>query len=698
MNIFSKLFGHKSQEESDSQSNNSEVLDNPEDELIFDDPQSQVVRFKEPYVEECQTINEPKDIPEAIKFIVSTQGRNFLTNRGFINILNDFRLLKDNPAAKNILQSMLDEGYINRLITVNSWEVESLSICQQYVNEFGTRKDLVLFIIESFGYGLGYVNEKPLKKAENEPVISQNEKEPKPSIFEITGVFEEYDPKRDLEQYRYPTLSLIKSEDNTTNPFVNMEEQMANKTKIVELLRNYGIELASVRALVGHSCSLYELEPAPGTRISKIQKLEDEISLAFTPFSVRIIAPLINNGKVSVGIEIPNTYATPVSLENILESKVFQESSMILPCAIGKTISNETYIFDLQKAPQVLIAGGIGQGKSNCMHAMISSLLYKKHPAEIKLILIDQSKLNFGFYKSIDKHFLASLSDYEKEPIISDTVKVIKTFKALIKEMNTRYDLMVQAHVRNILEYNQKFVSRQLNPNHGHKYMPFIVTFIDEYSDYIISAGKEFLLPLLQLAQKGRAAGIHFVIGTFRPNDKIITDEIKANFSTMITLRANSSKDSMNILGRKDAVLLYRKGEMLCSKYGSDLIRIQGAFVDTQDILNICSYISQQQGYYSAYELPDPDIDKYTVIVDRDVDMTHLDPLFADAARLIVLNQSGSTSLIQRKFAIGYNRAGRLLDQLEKAGIVGPAKGSAPREMLVHEEVSLNKILSKYNL
>ena len=502
-----------------------------------------------------------------------------------------------------------------------------------------------------------------------------------------------YDPKRDLENYHYPTLDLLAKYESDGKQFASNEEIYANKDRIVEVLRNFGVEISSIKATVGPTITLYEITPAPGVRISRIRNLEDDIALSLSALGIRIIAPI--PGKGTIGIEVPNAKPSVVSMESVLNSKKFQETTMELPCALGKTITNEVFMFDLAKAPHLLVAGATGQGKSVGLNAIITSLLYKKHPAELKIVLVDPKKVEFSVYASIEKHFLAKVPDDGEEPIITDVTKVIRTLNSLCKEMDTRYDLLKMAQARNIKEYNKKFIERQLNPEHGHHFLPYIVVVIDEFGDLIMTAGKEVELPIARIAQLARAIGIHMIIATQRPTTNIITGTIKANFPGRIAFRVGAMIDSRTILDRPGAQQLVGRGDMLYLN-GGEPVRVQCAFVDTPEVERINQFIAQQQGYISAFELPEPDTDDGEAGESRDVDMQHLDPMFEDAARLIVREQSGSTSLIQRKFAIGYNRAGRLMDQLEKAGIVGAAHGSKPREVLIMDEMSLENLLSQW--
>ncbi len=538
----------------------------------------------------------------------------------------------------------------------------------------------------------------PDEADDTEFVIEETEEEESAHGKTVVGNYGDistpYDPKRDLENYRYPTLDLLQQYESDGKPFIDMNEQNTNKNRIVDVLRNFGVEISSIKATVGPTITLYEITPAPGVRISRIRNLEDDIALSLSALGIRIIAPI--PGKGTIGIEVPNAKPATVSMRSILDSKKFQESTMELPCAVGKTITNEVFMFDLAKAPHLLVAGATGQGKSVGLNAIITSLLYKKHPAELKIVLVDPKKVEFSVYSSIEKHFLAKIPDDGEEPIITDVTKVIRTLNSLCKEMDTRYDLLKMAQARNIKEYNKKFIERQLNPEHGHRFMPYIVVVIDEFGDLIMTAGKEVELPIARIAQLARAVGIHMIIATQRPTTNIITGTIKANFPSRIAFRVGAMIDSRTILDRPGAQQLVGRGDMLYLN-GGEPVRVQCAFVDTPEVEKINKFISDQQGYISAFELPEPDTDDGEGGGEgRDVDMQHLDPMFEDAARLIVREQSGSTSLIQRKFAIGYNRAGRLMDQLEKAGIVGAAHGSKPREVLIMDENSLENLLAQW--
>jgi S-DNA-T family DNA segregation ATPase FtsK/SpoIIIE len=522
---------------------------------------------------------------------------------------------------------------------------------------------------------------------EAEFTIEINEEE------EAEKIIEPYNPRLDLSRYKFPTVDLL-NKGNDESLTVDHNEQLANKENIIQALRNFGIEISSIKATVGPTITLYEITPAPGVRISKIKNLEDDIAMTLSALSTRIIAPM--PGKGTIGIEIPNAKAQIVSMHSIITSRKFQECTYDLPVAIGKTITNEIFMFDLCKMPHLLVAGATGQGKSVGLNAIVTSLLYKKHPAELKFVIVDPKKVEFSVYAPIEKHFLAKLPDGE-DAIITDVTKVVQTLKSICVEMDTRYDLLKVAGVRNLREYNEKFINRQLNPEKGHKYMPYIVVIVDEFGDLIMTAGKEVELPIARIAQLARAVGIHMIIATQRPAANIITGSIRANFPARIAFRVSAMVESRIIIDRPGANQLIGKGDMLFLQ-GSDPVRVQCAFVDTPEVDRISRYISEQQGYPTAFYLPEY-VDESAGDGSNleDVDLKRLDPMFEDAARLVVIHQSGSTSLIQRKFSIGYNRAGRIMDQLEKAGIVGPVDGSKPRQVLCADEMDLEMRLNSLN-
>ena len=495
-------------------------------------------------------------------------------------------------------------------------------------------------------------------------------------------------PKEPFTRYKYPTLNLLKKyEDDGVS--IDEEEQRANKNRIIEVLGNFGVQIKTIRATVGPTITLYEIQPAEGVRISKIKNLEDDIALSLAALGIRIIAPI--PGKGTIGIEVPNANPKIVSMESTLNSKKFQETKMELPIALGKTITNEVFMVDLAKIPHLLVAGATGQGKSVGLNAIITSLLYKKHPAELKFVIVDPKKVEFAIYAPIEKHFLAKLPDGE-DAIITDVTKVVQTLNSLCIEMDSRYDLLRKAGCRNIKEYNAKFINRQLNPEKGHRFMPYIVIIIDEFGDLIMTAGKEVELPICRIAQLARAVGIHAIIATQRPTTNIITGTIKANFPARVAFRVAAMMDSRTILDRSGAQQLIGKGDMLYLQ-GNDPVRVQCAFVDTPEVEKIANYISKQQGYTTAFMLPEYVGEESESSV-GEVDMNRLDPMFEDAARLVVIHQQGSTSLIQRKFSTGYNRAGRIMDQLEKAGIVGPTQGSKARDVLCMDETDLEMKLN----
>lgn len=508
----------------------------------------------------------------------------------------------------------------------------------------------------------------------------------KGKTVEEVSAMEPYDPRKDLSHYKFPMLSLLKHYEENGKPTIDMSEQNTNKERIITVLRNFGVEISSIKATIGPTITLYEVTPAPGVRINKIRNLEDDIALSLSALGIRIIAPI--PGKGTIGIEVPNKNPNIVSMESIINTKKFQESNYELPIALGKTITNEVFMVDLAKMPHLLVAGATGQGKSVGLNAIITSLLYKKHPSELKFVMVDPKKVEFSIYAPIENHFLAKIPDENLDPIITDVSKVIQTLKSLCQLMDSRYDLLKKAKVRNIKEYNAKFKARQLNPENGHEYMPYIVIIIDEFGDLIMTAGKEVELPIARIAQLARAVGMHMVIATQRPTTNIITGTIKANFPARMAFKVMSQIDSRTILDQSGANQLVGKGDMLFLA-GNTPVRVQCAFVDTPEVEKINDYISSQQGYLSAFELPEPEMDE-SGPSNNDIDSSSLDPLFEEAARLIVIHQQGSTSLIQRKFAIGYNRAGRLMDQLEHFGVVGPTRGSKPREVLISDEVELD--------
>ena len=523
-------------------------------------------------------------------------------------------------------------------------------------------------------------------EVKNAEVLNEK-KEEEPTVIKPKIQQDPYDPVLDLRNYKYPTIDLLENHgsDKIVQDVTELEE---NKNQILHTLKNYDIEIQKIFATVGPTVTLYEIIPAPGVRISRIKNLEDDIALSLSALGIRIIAPI--PGKGTIGIEVPNFKKTVVSMKTLLNSDKFQTNNFTLPIAIGKKIDNENFIVDLTSMPHLLMAGATGQGKSVGLNAILVSLLYKKHPSQLKLVLIDPKKVELSIYKSIEKHFLAKLPG-EEDAIITDTKKVIHTLNALCIEMDNRYDLLKEAGTRNIKEYNQKFAARKLNPEKGHQFLPFIVLVIDEFADLIMTAGKEVEMPIARLAQLARAVGIHLIIATQRPSVNIITGTIKANFPARIAFKVSSKIDSRTILDIGGAEQLIGKGDMLIS-YNGELTRLQCAFVDTPEVDKITDFIGDQQGYTEAFMLPEYVDEKE--FENKTFDAADRDPLFEDAARLIVQSQSGSTSLLQRRMKLGYNRAGRLMDQLEAAGIVGPNQGSKVRDVMVKTDAELQEYLN----
>jgi len=500
-----------------------------------------------------------------------------------------------------------------------------------------------------------------------------------------------YDPRLDLSRYMFPTLDLLKFYDSG-NVEVNREELEENQQMIKRTLEDFGINIASIKATVGPTVTLYEIIPEAGVRISKIKNLEDDIALSLSALQIRIIAPM--PGKGTIGIEVPNNKPQTVSMQSVVASRKFQECTYDLPVAIGRTIVNEVFMFDLCKTPHLLVAGATGQGKSVGLNAIITSLLYKKHPAELKFVMVDPKQVEFSIYSKIERHYLAKLPNADK-PIVTEPGDAVATLNSLVIEMENRYKLLVEASARNIKEYNEKFISRRLNPEKGHRFLPYIVAIVDEFADLIATSGKEIELPISRIAAKARAVGIHMILATQRPDTKVITGTIKSNFPSRIAFKVMSQIDSRTILDTPGANRLIGKGDMLVLITGSsEPTRVQCAFVDTPEVEDIVNYVGAQVAYPTAYLLPEYIGEGGESFSAGTVDLSDRDPLFDEAARLIVIQQQGSTSLIQRKFAIGYNRAGRLMDQLEAAGIVGPFEGSKARQVLIQDEYSLEQLLN----
>ncbi len=538
----------------------------------------------------------------------------------------------------------------------------------------------------------------PIKPGEAELEISKQEIGQGPSALPTSPALaaqeenkdhaEPYDPTLELSSYEYPVLALL--EDYSDQKVeIDRAELEANKDQIIETLLNYKIEIVKIRATIGPTVTLYEIVPAPGVRISKIKNLEDDIALSLAALGIRIIAPI--PGKGTIGIEVPNKKKQIVSMREVLLSEKFKRAKMDLPIALGKTINNEVFVADLAKMPHLLIAGATGQGKSVGINAVLMSILYKKHPSQVKLVLIDPKKVELFPYSQLEHHFLAFMPDQD-EPITTETNKVVYTLNSLTIEMDERYDLLKKAAARNIREYNQKFVKRKLNPQKGHRFLPFIVLVIDEFADLIMTAGKEIELPIGRLAQLARAVGIHLIIATQRPSVNIITGIIKANFPARIAFKVTSKVDSRTILDGGGADQLIGRGDMLLS-VGGDMVRLQCAFVDTPEVERVIDFIAEQQGYPEPYLLPEFVGPDQEVAGAEGITYAELDEMFEDAARLVVQNQHGSTSMIQRRLKLGYNRAGRIMDQLEALGVVGPSEGSKAREVLVYDEMELERFL-----
>ncbi len=542
------------------------------------------------------------------------------------------------------------------------------------------------------------VSDNPIKKDEDLEVIIPEEEE---TVFTVKPMIEEdtdyegtalgdYDPRLDLSRYVFPNLDLLDPHDQG-NIEVSMEDLKANQQLIKQALEDFGIKIASIKATVGPTVTLYEIVPEAGIRIAKIKTLEDDIALNLAALQIRIIAPI--PGKGTIGIEVPNKNPQTVSMQSVIASKKFQECKYDLPVAMGKTITNEVYMFDLCKTPHLLVAGATGQGKSVGLNAIITSLLYKKHPAELKFVMVDPKMVEFSIYAKIERHYLAKLPNTDN-PIVTEPADAVATLNSLVIEMENRYKLLVDANVRNIKEYNTKFIGRHLNPERGHRFLPYIVAIVDEFADLIATSGREIELPISRIAAKARAVGIHMILATQRPDTKVITGTIKGNFPSRIAFRVASMIDSRTILDAPGANRLIGRGDMLITVAGSDTVRVQCAFVDTPEVENIVGYIGEQVAYPTAYLLPEYIAEGNEGGDGGVVDLSDRDPLFNEAARLIVIQQQGSTSLIQRKFAIGYNRAGRLMDQLEAAGVVGPSEGSKARQVLIPDEYTLEQLLN----
>ncbi len=590
--------------------------------------------------------------------------------KGTPSFQDDIKLTDKEPGYQPMIDELINH---KEPITENLPENKAITTLPYQQKSRQTGEDMQLEINDTIEDNEPTVTIGPTIVNQDKPVTIQ-----KPVV--------NYEPTLDLSNYKYPSLDLLEahgSEKIVHDP----AELEANKNQIISTLKNYDIAIQRISATVGPTVTLYEIIPAPGVRISRIKNLEDDIALSLAALGIRIIAPI--PGKGTVGIEVPNVRKTVVSMKTLLASEKFQNNNFSLPIAIGKKIDNENFIVDLATMPHLLMAGATGQGKSVGINALLVSLLYKKHPSQLKLVLVDPKKVELSLYRVIERHFLAKLPG-EEEPIITDTKKVVHTLNALATLMDIRYDLLKEASCRNIKEYNEKFVNRKLNPQKGHEFLPFIVLVIDEFADLIMTAGKEIEMPIARLAQLARAVGIHLVIATQRPSVNIITGTIKANFPVRVAFKVSSKIDSRTILDTGGAEQLIGKGDMLIS-YNGEITRLQCAFVDTPEVEKVCEFVSEQQGYPQAFQLPEYVDEKE--MEGKEFDLSDRDPLFEDAARLIVQNQMGSTSLIQRRMKLGYNRAGRLMDQLEQAGIVGPNLGSKARDVLVKTDGELQEIL-----
>ncbi|MBQ8832283.1 MAG: DNA translocase FtsK [Paludibacteraceae bacterium] len=599
-------------------------------------------------------------------------------------------MLEEDETTDNVIDIVIEPQSAEELEDVYD-DIPSLDITPIEIEETASEEVLeeVAELTEDEGVEISVEDVKEVELSEKDPEYLLKKLGP-------------YDPRKDLEFYKFPSLNLLKVYDNETAPVINQEEQQANANRIVTTLRNYGIEIESIKATVGPTVTLYEIVPQAGVRISKIQNLESDIMLSLSAMGIRIIAPI--PGKGTIGIEVPNEKPQVVSMHSVIASKRFQEEQkMKLPISIGRTITNEVFMFDLAKTPHLLVAGATGQGKSVAINAIITSLLYKKHPAELKFVMVDPKMVEFAPYKPLLRHYLAATPDTEDENIvIVDCDKVVNTLNSLVIEMENRYKLLMDAGVRNLEDYNEKFVSRRLNPEKlvadslHHQFLPYIVIIIDEYGDFIMQAGKQVETPIARITQKARAVGMHMILATQRPSVNIVTGVIKANIPTRIALRTQSVVDSRTVLDTKGADQLIGRGDMLYSGNGN-ITRLQCAFVDTPEVDAIVEHIEKQQHYFEPYQLPEyvPEGGEGEALAPGAVDLKRLDPMFADVARYVVTKQEGSTSRLQRAFEIGYNRAGKLSDQLEAAGIVGPNKGPKGRDVLIQSLDELDKKLEE---
>ncbi len=660
--------------------------------LIFGYATYLVIRFKIT-PEKIKSWFPKKEILEDIKSDIENinseqQQEENVTSQKVTALVNEEIITETPPAStdtkvvkENIIS--LDEFEENKEVTtkdsVSSFEM-AVKNTKPTISNFSTIKKEETTELE-----VSEVKEEPLTIAVEQPKVEETTTNNLSD--QLVKDFGEFDPTLDLGNFKYPTLNLLREFDDSIS--VDAEELEANKNRIVETLNNYKIGIDKIKATVGPTITLYEIVPEAGIRISKIKNLEDDIALSLSALGIRIIAPI--PGKGTIGIEVPNKKSNIVSMNSVIASNKFQQSKMELPIALGKTISNETFTFDLAKAPHMLMAGATGQGKSVGLNAVLTSLLYKKHPAEVKFVLVDPKKVELTLFNKIERHYLAKLPDTE-EAIITDTTKVVHTLNSLCIEMDNRYDLLKNAMVRNLKEYNEKFKARKLNPNDGHMFLPYIVLVIDEFADLIMTAGKEVETPIARLAQLARAIGIHLIVATQRPSVNVITGIIKANFPTRVAFRVTSKIDSRTILDAPGADQLIGRGDLLYSN-GNDLTRVQCAFVDTPEVEKITDFIGSQRAYPEAYQLPEY-VGEDGNGTELDIDIQDRDKLFKEAAEVIVTAQQGSASLLQRKLKLGYNRAGRLIDQLEAAGIVGAFEGSKARQVLVPDLIALEQLLA----
>ena len=627
-----------------------------------------------PSFQKVATVENPQDAKEPIEPIVPLQIEENTSNEIPAQVEKKGNKLNGKGSMVNIP------------LEINTMPQHDLQMVEKVEQSTDETEPIDILPMDEHQKPIPIVNHSGLE-LEIKTVPDAVAEEPIPSAVKVGNINTPYDPILDLRDYVYPTLDLLEAH-GSEKIIQDPAELEANKNQIINTLKNYDIEISKISATVGPTVTLYEIIPAAGIRISRIKNLEDDIALSLAALGIRIIAPI--PGKGTIGIEVPNAKKTIVSMRTLLSADKFQHNNFSLPIAIGKKIDNENFIVDLASMPHLLMAGATGQGKSVGLNAILVSLLYKKHPSQLKFVLVDPKKVELSIYKTIEKHFLAKLPG-EDEAIITDTKKVVHTLNALCIEMDNRYDLLKEAGCRNIREYNEKFVARKLNPEKGHQFLPFIVLVVDEFADLIMTAGKEVEMPIARLAQLARAVGVHLIIATQRPSVNIITGTIKANFPARIAFKVSSKIDSRTILDAGGAEQLIGKGDMLIS-YNGELVRLQCAFVDTPEVDKIVDFIGEQRGYAQAFMLPEYVDEKE--MEKGDFDVNDKDPLFEDAARLIVSSQSGSTSLLQRRMKLGYNRAGRLMDQLEAAGIVGPNQGSKVRDVLIKTDADLQMFLN----